>query len=153
MKREVLVKKIIDIDYLYKRLSIPAKLGLANEMEMTILQCLMHSNGMSVTDIANYIHASLPNVSRALRVMGCDGKIERRVDECDKRNTIINITKIGKEYYEENERKINKFREVILNEFSIEELQVYLCVLEKLYKITVNVIRDNSGSQVNGKEV
>lgn len=153
MEREALVKRIIDIDYLYKRLSIPAKLGLANEMEMTILQCLMQGNGLSVTEIANHIHASLPNASRALRAMGQDGKIERRVDECDKRNTIINITEAGREYYEENDRKINKFREAILNEFSVEELRVYLCVLEKLYKITINVIRDNSGSQVKGKEV
>jgi DNA-binding MarR family transcriptional regulator len=80
-------------------------LGLTN---FRILNLVNEKKANTASDLADVIGITLPSISELLDKLIKEGLIERKVDDSDKRVSILSITKKGKVLVRESKRLIVK---------------------------------------------
>ncbi|MBP5307563.1 MAG: MarR family transcriptional regulator [Clostridia bacterium] len=135
MEREEKINKIIDYGYRRRRLNVFGSLGLPRPMEVSVLKTLEFSKdgSMGISNIAKSLKLTLPNVSRAVKQMEKEGKVERFAGKADLRSTIVKITDYGREYVKESIAAFTDFMYKAIDRLSEKDIDAYLKVSEKLY--------------------
>ena len=134
MKREESIKSVLQTENKINRLKVHAGVGNAGPMEMCILSVIYESGGRAcVSDIAKSIDASMPNVSRALKAIEADGKVERVVDKSDRRTTCVLLTECGRAFYEDNRNKLMCFFARAMARLSDDDIEAYARLINKVY--------------------
>lgn len=96
----------------------------------------------SVSVLADCMHVSRPNVSRAVDELVQNGLVNRKRDQDDRRNVQLSLTDKGEKKIKDLHKK---YGEILADQFSIlsdEELRILSSALESMKKvIDQNIIR------------
>ena len=76
---------------------------------MVKIDCL--EGEVSIKELTNFCHVSMPAVSRMLHSMEKKGYLKRYASRKDKRTTFVKLTDLGKAYNEEAQNKVTNFIE------------------------------------------
>jgi DNA-binding MarR family transcriptional regulator len=88
------------------------------------------SGGVSVSMIAETMHASLPAVSRMLRMLEKQGLIERFSDPRDRRNTLVILTDEGRSVHDEASELLTEYVDIIVDDIGAERVRSLIAELE-----------------------
>lgn len=92
-------------------------------------------DGITPSELAQTLDVSMPRIVSILNSLESKKLIEKAADKEDKRKTIINITKNGKELVlEKREEAINKITKVI-EKLDEEDINQYIRLAKKIGKI------------------
>lgn len=78
---------------------------------------------LTVAEMAESLHVSVPAISRTLKNLENKGFVERIADECDRRSIRISVTESGRELLMLNLRRSADVMDKALSTFSDEELR------------------------------
>ncbi len=113
------------------------KLGMGN-----ILSHLYYSSeDMSAGDLGNALGISKPRVTVLLKKLVQRGYIVYREDSNDKRKTMVSITEQGKDYYEEENRKVLEYIEYLLESIGDEKMFSLIDILQEIDEVTAKYIK------------
>lgn len=90
---------------------------------------------VTVSELAEKIHAQNSAVSRSLRNLEEQGLIERTVNRTDRRNTCVSLTEKGKEKQEEIAATMGEFGRSVVSQMSEEDIRRLTACLEEMYEI------------------
>ncbi len=134
MEKEELIRRIIECDFRKHKLNLLKELGLCGALEMRVLREVSSNGGeLSISVLTDGLQISRPNLSRTLKNMEEAGKIVRKADKRDRRNTIVCITENGSNCLEGATEKLREFFYNALDRISSEELTRYYNVSETIY--------------------
>ena len=90
------------------------------------IDCLEGEEGeVSITELTNFCHVSMPAVSRMLHSMEKKGYLERYASRKDKRTTFVKLTDLEKTYKEEAQKKVTKFIEKVSKQMGEEKMRQF----------------------------
>ncbi|MBQ8170912.1 MAG: MarR family transcriptional regulator [Oscillospiraceae bacterium] len=99
----------------------PGELALMYHAE---LYSRLSGGGMlTVAEMAERLHVSVPAISRTLKNLESKGFVERVADESDRRSVLISVMEIGREMLMSNLRRSADVMDKALSKFSDEELR------------------------------
>ena len=88
--------------HMFRKLNIGSILPHLNKGEFVLMNGIYHvqkkissEHGVKMSDLAEYTHALPPAVSRSIKALEEKGYVRRFVDQKDRRNTLVEITKSG----------------------------------------------------------
>lgn len=94
--------------HMFRKLNIGSILPHLNKGEFVLMNGIYHvqkkissEHGVKMSDLAEYTHALPPAVSRSIKALEEKGYVRRFVDQKDRRNTLVEITKSGQEVLDE----------------------------------------------------
>lgn len=102
------------------------------------------SEGMSVSELCNYLKLSRQNISGVLNRLEERGVIERAVAPKDQRSRLIFLTPEGKKLWANIAPMINGFYEEALAGFSEDDRISFVHYLNKLFETMLKMDRTNS---------
>lgn len=111
----------------------------ADEFEITpsqfhVLRRIADGRG-SVSNLADCMHLSRPNISRTVDELVTGGYVNRRRDLEDRRNIILSLTKTGKQLIDNFQKKIGDRMGELFLRLDLEDLKSLLRGLESLQKV------------------
>lgn len=107
------------------------KAGL-NDTYRPIVMILSREENLTQAEIASKIHLSTPSTSLTLQKMEVEGLIERNVDEADRRQVRIHLTKKGYEFFEKILTLIHHVEDEVFGEISDDMQKEVNEVLKKI---------------------
>lgn len=107
------------------------KAGL-NDTYRPIIMLLSREDNLTQLEISKRIHLSTPSTSLTLQKMEAEGLIERKVDEVDKRQVRIHITKQGEEFLKRILELIHRVEDEVFGDISDETQKEVNKVLKKI---------------------
>lgn len=98
-------------------------------------ECNCDKDGVYVSEIAESLRIPMSGVSRILKRLESElHYIVRRPDTKDRRNTLVSLTKEGKDNFDQNKALAIDFAKKVFNYLTPEEQHQYLQISEKLKK-------------------
>ncbi|HOO25754.1 MAG TPA: MarR family transcriptional regulator [Clostridiales bacterium] len=122
-----------------RHLNIIGSLGLMPPPEMEVLGEIRAKNKkkpgetVTVSDISQSLHVSLPAVSRTLNRLEEKNYISREIDKNDRRNIRLLITEEGREALDENVKKLTAFLQKAFDDLGEEKTKALSEILDELY--------------------
>lgn len=107
------------------------KAGL-NDTYRPIVMILSREENLTQAEIASKIHLSTPSTSLTLQKMEVEGLIERNVDEADRRQVRIHLTKKGYDFFEKILTLIHHVEDEVFGEISDDMQKEVNEVLKKI---------------------
>ena len=83
-----------------------------------------------VSDISKRLNVSAPSVTKVLNSLEKKGLVERKIDNENRRNTIVYLTKKGKEIKEQNDKILAKFIENVYEHVGRENIVQFMQLSE-----------------------
>lgn len=133
-----------NIGFLINRTGLLLKLKMQrvfteNDYQLTaehwgVLQCLYETDGLSQVELSEILGKDKPNITRILDVMEKNNLIVRKSDPDDRRKYIIFLTKRAKEIKNDLFKLAKNTRERILKGFSDSEVEIFVKMINKIYK-------------------
>lgn len=98
------------VHHLGKRLrALDGEVGLS-PVRFSVLGALTFHPPMTLSELARFEHVRLPSMSRLVGDLEAEGLVERRIDNDDRRRTLVRITRRGRRAVERaRNRKIELF--------------------------------------------
>ncbi len=90
---------------------------------MVKIDCL--EGEVSIKELTNFCHVSMPAVSRMLHSMEKKGYLKRYASRKDKRTTFVKLTDLGKAYKEEAQNKVTNFIEKVSKQMGEEKMRQF----------------------------
>ena len=90
---------------------------------------------LTVSELAEKIHAQPSAVSRTLKALEDKGYIERTVNKADRRNTYVALTNAGQRELETVQETMDNFTEAVILRMNEADVQKMILYLEELYQI------------------
>lgn len=90
---------------------------------------------LTVSELAEKIHAKPSAVSRTLKNLEERGLIERTVNKADRRNTYVTVSEAGHKLRREVETTMGEFAEAVLKRMNEEDLQKLIDYLNELHQV------------------
>lgn len=90
---------------------------------------------VTVSELAEKVHAQNSAVSRSLRNLEAQGLIERTVNRADRRNTCVTLTEKGKVKQEEIAATMGEFGRSVVSQMSDEDIRRLTACLKEMYEI------------------
>lgn len=91
---------------------------------------------LTVSELAERIHAKSSAVSRTLKSLEDAGLVERTVNKNDRRNTYVTLTEKGMDRRNEVSREMDDFGQAVFRQMGEEDMQKLNAYLKELYEIT-----------------
>lgn len=131
--------KLFEVVRKFKQLNIAESLNLMPQSEMVLMRVLMETskvngNGSSVSEIAKLLQVSPPAISRTLKKLREKHFVDSSIDETDRRNTYIVITKEGKAALHKNILEMGDFIRLTLTHLEPGELEQFCLLFDKVYE-------------------
>ena len=115
--------------HMFRKLNIGSILPHLNKGEFVLMNGIYHVQkkigsgpGVKMSDLAEYTHALPPAVSRSIKALEEKGYVRRFVDQKDRRNTLVEITKSGQEILDESNEIMNEFIRRVFEKTDKEEM-------------------------------
>lgn len=93
------------------------------------------TEGTPSTELGPNMGMEATSLSRSLKKLEKIGIIERKVDQYDKRKSIIHLTPLGKKQRKIAKNVVIKFNEQVQSYFKKEEMDTFFNVLKRINKI------------------
>lgn len=97
-----------------------------------------HPEGISVSQIAAFMHASMPATSRLLGNLEKQGLIDRTPDPNDRRNTLVTLTAAGEDAHAEAKGLLAEYVGIVIDDLGEERTRAFLSELED---VTTSMLR------------
>ena len=107
---------------------------------------------VTVSELAEKVHAQNSAVSRSLRNLEVQGLIERTVNRADRRNTCVTLTEKGKKKQEEIAATMGEFGRSVVSQMSDEDVRRFTACLKEMYQIARQEIEKRSWKKKLEKE-
>lgn len=107
--------------------------------QFSILFYLMKHGNSSVSEAADYLQISKPNMTPLLDSLIELGYVQRERDTQDRRVVRLNLTESGLHFYDEMKKTNMGFVEEIFKDYSLEELEALLDSSQKLLDAIIPV--------------
>lgn len=95
---------------------------------------------LTVSELAEKIHAKPSAVSRTLKNLEERGLIERTVNKADRRNTYVTVSEAGHKLQREMETTMGEFAEAVLKRMNEQDLRKLIDYLNELHQVAVEEI-------------
>lgn len=89
---------------------------------------------LTVSELAECMHAKSPAVSRTLRNLEDKGLIERTVRKSDRRNTYVELTEAGRAECSRMEQRMEDFGKKVFARMDEEEMSRLIAYLNRLFE-------------------
>lgn len=100
-----------------------------------LLYLALVQNGITPSELSEILDVSLPRIASVLNSLEAKKLISKMTDSEDKRKTIVNITKVGKELVlNKKEEAINKLTKII-EKLDEDDINEYIRLAKKIGKI------------------
>lgn len=100
-----------------------------------LLYLALVQDGITPSELSEILDVSLPRVASVLNSLEAKKLISKMTDSEDKRKTIVNITKVGKELVlNKKEEAINKLAKII-EKLDEDDINEYIRLAKKIGKI------------------
>ncbi|NLX09278.1 MAG: MarR family transcriptional regulator [Chloroflexi bacterium] len=106
-------------------------------MRLEIGQELGEEEGLSPSDLSQYLGVSRNTVSALLNGLEEQGLVERHLHPTDRRQFLIRITPVGKARLHEHAPQFAAFVNSLFGDLSADEQQALLALLDKLFTYLV----------------
>lgn len=101
----------------------------------TLLYLTFVKNGISSSELAESLEVSLPRIISVLNSLEAKNLIEKRIDNEDKRKTIVHITDMGKEIVlNKKQEAVDKITKII-EKLDEDDINQYIILTKKIGKI------------------
>lgn len=100
-----------------------------------MLRFLKNNDGCRQKDIAERYYLRAASVSTVLNGMEKDGLIERRMNPCSRRETLVYLTEKGKQKLDQVETFYDELEEKVFGAFDDEEFEILMEKLEKVRRL------------------
>lgn len=133
VKKDDIVQRVSDAVFLFASAvySEMDKLGIRPSYRV-IMQSLCEVSSLTQLEIVKITELKAPTISITLRSMERDGIVVREKNDSDRRETHVSITEKGREMYQQLLGAVAKIQEQMLNDFSEDEKNQLLPMLDKL---------------------
>ena len=128
--------------HMFRKLNIGSILPHLNKGEFVLMNGIYHvqkkigsGHGVKMSDLAEYTHALPPAVSRSIKALEEKGYVRRFVDQKDRRNTLVEITKSGQEVLEESNEITNEFIRRVFEKTDKEEMARLVSYIHQQYDL------------------
>ncbi len=153
--------------HLFRKLNIGSILPHLNKGEFVLMNGIYHvqkkigsEHGVKMSDLAEYTHALPPAVSRSIKALEQKGYVRRFVDQKDRRNTLVEITKSGREVLQESNAIMDEYIRRVFEKTDKEEMarlvryiyQQYELAKEELEKIRESQKKEKKGHHGNEED-
>ena len=108
--------------------------GDLNRTHIRVLVAIGYSPGISIKKLAELIMIDLGALSRIIKEFDDNGFIIKKVDEADRRVSVLHLSKDGTKIFIENMNKYENYIEDLFVDFSEEEKEEFIGALNILYK-------------------
>lgn len=95
---------------------------------------------LTVSELADHIHSKTSAVSRTLKLLEDRELIVRTVNRSDRRNTYVELTKLGIEEKQKIETMMMDFAQAVMNRMNEEDMIKLIAYLDQLYQASKNEI-------------
>ena len=102
-------------------------------------------NYINVTKLAELVNVSVPAISRVLKSLECKKYIIRDIDLLCRRNTMVKLTLNGSNVLKNSNDILNDVFQEYINELTKEEQEVFVELVEKIYKVFCKKIQQVEG--------
>lgn len=93
------------------------------------------SGVLTVSGLAEKMHAKPPAVSRSLKSLEDRGFIARTVNKSDRRNTYVELTGKGRGEWKRMEREMADFARAVISRMDEEDMCRLIAYLDELYRV------------------
>ncbi len=153
--------------HMFRKLNIGSILPHLNKGEFVLMNGIYHvqkkigsEHGVKMSDLAEYTHALPPSVSRSIKALEQKGYVRRFVDQKDRRNTLVEITKSGREVLQESNAIMDEYIRRVFEKTDKEEMarlvryiyQQYELAKEELEKIRESQKKEKKGHHGNEED-
>ena len=107
-------------------------------------------SNLTVSELAEKIHAQPSAVSRTLKALEDKEYVERIINKSDRRNTYIVLTEMGQQELKNVQKTMNDFMETVISRMNEADVQKMIVSLKKFYQIAQEEIELRSKKR--GKE-
>ena len=128
--------------HMFRKLNIGSILPHLNKGEFVLMNGIYHVQkkicsgpGVKMSDLAEYTHALPPAVSRSIKALEEKGYVRRFVDQKDRRNTLVEITKSGQEVLDESNEIMNEFIRRVFEKTDKEEMARLVSYIHQQYDL------------------
>lgn len=128
--------------HMFRKLNIGSILPHLNKGEFVLMNGIYHVQkkigsgpGVKMSDLAEYTHALPPAVSRSIKALEEKGYVRRFVDQKDRRNTLVEITKSGQEVLDESNEITNEFIRRVFEKTDKEEMARLVSYIHQQYDL------------------
>ena len=128
--------------HMFRKLNIGSILPRLNKGEFVLMNGIYHvqkkigsEHGVKMSDLAKYTHALPPAVSRSIKALEKKGYVRRFVDQKDRRNTLVEITKSGQEVLDESNEIMNEFIRRVFEKTDKEEMARLVSYIHQQYDL------------------
>lgn len=128
--------------HMFRKLNIGSILPHLNKGEFVLMNGIYHvqkkissGHGVKMSDLAEYTHALPPAVSRSIKALEEKGYVRRFVDQKDRRNTLVEITKSGQEVLDESNEITNEFIRRVFEKTDKEEMARLVSYIHQQYDL------------------
>lgn len=90
---------------------------------------------LTVSELADKIHAQPSAVSRTLKVLEDRAYIERRINKSDRRNTYVVLTEEGRRELKVVQETMDDFTETVISRMKEADVQKMITCLNEFYQI------------------
>lgn len=94
-----------------------------------------YRKGMNISQIVNQLCVAPPAVSRTLNSLEEKGLIERKVNKSDRRNTLVELTELGRVAHKEATQAVDNYMTRIMERVDDEEFRQVLAGVNRIYDI------------------
>lgn len=117
----------------------------------TLLESKKENQGVQVNVLANQLQLSPQAISKTLRSLENKAYIERHVDKDDRRNTLVYITKKGKDLLKSARVEMEKFCSLVIEKMGEEDIRKYIDLTNRCIDV-VHEVGQEFFSKSIGKE-
>ena len=153
--------------HMFRKLNIGSILPHLNKGEFVLMNGINHvqkkigsEHGVKMSELAEYIHALPPAVSRSIKALEEKEYVRRYVDQKDRRNTLVEITEAGQEVLQESNEIVDEFIRRVFEKTDKEEMarlvnyiyQQYDLAKRELEKIRESQKKEKKGNHGNEED-
>ncbi|WP_354669988.1 MarR family transcriptional regulator [Paenibacillus sp. BSR1-1] len=124
-----------------KRLNTELAKHELHRAQWTIIYYLENINPATLVELSNYQGVEKPTITRTVSQLEERGIVEQ-VPGKDKREKRMQLTKAGKQFYQEIRKTVDAYEEEILMGISEEELKTAIVIMDDIRK---NIIQSGDG--------
>ena len=145
--------------HMFHKLNIGSILPHLNQGEFVLMNGIYHvqkkkgsSDGVKMSELAEYAHALPPAVSRSIKALEEKGYVRRLVSQKDRRNTTVQITESGQEILQESNDIVNEFIRRVFEKTDKEEMARLVRYVQHQYKLAKEELEKIRESQKKAKK-
>lgn len=106
--------------------------GCGNRFGEDVVPC---KAGVNISQIVNEMCVAPPAVSRTLNSLEEKGLIERKVNKSDRRNTLVELTELGRKANQEATQAVDNYMTRIMERVDDDEIQKVIQSVNRIYEI------------------